>query len=60
MAWYMVVTDGNNENEYDKFPSDQDAIDGFLSWAKDEGIAILEICRCDDDECLTPAETIWT
>lgn len=62
MPWYMAVMGGEAENEYGQYRDDQDAIDGLLAWNEwvCEDAAVLEIYRCDDDECLTPVERIWS
>ena len=61
MAWYMAIMDGEAENEYEQYRNDEDAICGFLAWAgrQDEDCHVLEIWRCDNDECLTPIERAW-
>ena len=59
MRWYMATTDGDFENEYGKFHSDEEAISEFLEWQEGEDFSILEIYECANDETLTPTRLIW-
>lgn len=54
--WYVAFFDGDEENAYEKFKSDEDAIMG-LSYS-DNGYIALEIWECADDETLTPIRQI--
>lgn len=57
--WYMAeYWNPNTENEYERFDSDEEAISGFSANVPD-GEILLEIFRCEDDECLTPEKLIW-
>lgn len=60
MRWYMATYAGDSTpNDYERFPDDKSAIDGFTRNVPD-GEVLLEIYRCDDDECLTPEDRpIW-
>lgn len=55
-SWYMGVYNGDQENAYEKFLSDEEAIRG-LSYS-DNGAYLLEVYECADDECLTPIRQI--
>lgn len=58
--WYMAVYSDDAENEFEKFDSDKEAIDAFANnEPSTKSPCLLEIHRCNDDECLTPAEQIW-
>ena len=57
MKWYLGVYADLKENEYEVFASDEEAIEGFTN-AEDNDL-LLEIYRCEDDECLSPEERIW-
>ena len=57
--WYMAVYSGMTENAYGMFESDEKAVLGFVNNVP-AGETLLEIYRCADDECLTPADhPIW-
>ena len=59
--WYVGFTDGDSDNEYEKFADDLDAIKGFLQWSEAEGNpGIWEIWECENDECLTPFRPVWS
>lgn len=58
MPWYMAEYWGETENEYAQFPSDGEAIAGFTANAPEDD-SLVEIYRCQDDECLTPERVIW-
>ena len=55
----MATTSGNADNEYGKLENAEDAIKEFLEWADGEDFSVIEIYRCNDDECLTPGELVW-
>lgn len=61
MRWYMAEYSGNTDDKYEMFETDEDAIAWFTSISKDEeGLDLVEIFRCADDECLTPEDhPIW-
>lgn len=55
----MAVYSGMTENAYGMFESDEKAVLGFVNNVP-AGETLLEIYRCADDECLTPADhPIW-
>lgn len=57
--YYVAMFDSDLENEYERFPSDIEAIRGFLEFADANDETILEIHQCADDECLTPCRRIY-
>lgn len=54
--WYMATYDGDEENAYEKFNNDEEAIRG-MSYS-DNGADMLEIFECADDETLTPIRQV--
>lgn len=54
--WYMGVFEGDEENAYERFDSDEAAIRG-LSYS-DNGFNVLEIYECANDETLTPVRQV--
>ena len=45
---------------YDQFDTDHEAVSTILKFQQwVEGPPILEIYRCNDDECLTHQELVW-
>ena len=58
--WYMAVFEGDAENEYEKFDSDEEAIQGFAEgpMLEDQPRA-LEIYECLENECLTPVRQVY-
>lgn len=59
MRWYMAEYSGDKDSKYERFESDAEAIDCFTANVP-EGEELVEIFRCEDDECLTPEDhPIW-
>ena len=58
MPWYMAEYLGETENAYERFGSDEEAIAGFTGNVP-EGDSLVQVWRCQDDECLTPEELVW-
>lgn len=57
MPWYMAEYNNEADHEWERFPTDEDAIAGFTG--TDDNDALQAIYRCEDDECLTPLVCIW-
>ena len=55
--WYVAFFDGDEENGYEKFRNDEEAILG-LSYS-DNGAHALEIYECNNDETLTPGRMVY-
>lgn len=60
-TWYVAFTEGDSDNEYEKFADDFEALSGFLGWTEqEENPDIYEVWACADDECLTPVRCVWS
>lgn len=57
--WYVAFFEGDTENEYTKARMASAAVDCFKLMAEDEGWELLEVHRCNDDECLTPEQQVF-
>jgi hypothetical protein len=57
MSWYVIFFVDDTENEYFKAESDSEAKCMALADNPDN---VLEVHRCYNDECLTPAVCIWS
>lgn len=55
--WYMAIFEGDEENAYEKFENDEEAVMG-LEYS-DNGSLALEIYECNNDDCLTPNRMIY-
>lgn len=56
MKWYVAFFEGEEENEYEQFSSDAEAIDAFV--LGDEPKA-MEVYECNDNECLSPKRRVY-
>ena len=56
MNWYVIFFADDTENEYFKADSDKEAECMALA---DNADNVLEVHRCNNDECLTPVKRIW-
>lgn len=57
MIWYVGMYDGNEEDQYEKFWGDEDALSSMRY--SDNGCELLELWECADDECLTPIRQVY-
>ena len=55
--WYMAFFEGDEEDGYEKFETDEEAIMGLAY--SDNGAQAIEIYECDDDEFLSPKRLVW-
>ena len=55
MKWYLVIYEGEEENEYFKADDDGHA----MYCLRDDLANVVEVHACNDDECLTPARLIY-
>ena len=60
LKWYLVnVADEEIDHEWEQFKNDEEAIKGFREWAAREGMTVLEVWECADDECLSPVRCVY-
>ena len=62
MTYYHAIVDSDcgEDDIYDQFNTDNEAVNSILKFQEwIGGPSVVEIYRCNDDECLTHQELIW-